>query len=403
MKTQMMKRTVLPFMMLLLLASCNQKPEQSGCIQADIRGELGKASTLGLADEITGVNYVPLEMTKDEASLIDGVTTFVVTSRYIYVVPVKEMRVVQFDRKGHFIKNLIKFGQGPGEVNDAISNMQADEKNDRLYLFGAGQILVYTTEGKFLQKIAHKYQSVFESKVGEDRYAAVSFPYVPFDSGFGLGIFSSKGDTLLTKKDFYSPVVPHEKSGFTACLAVTYCDCQNSILFKTGSNDTIYRISKDAIDPVCALNLKNSEKEVKRSLDITDFSVLQGNQGEDKDIFVSDLFETPKCFYFRFRYNQGHCVASVDKNTGATLVEKCEQAADLKEMAKANLLHGMTGTRSFKGFPIWGRMAGDELVQVITPYELSLYRENNKITIPSELQKLPEEGNPVFIFYQIKK
>lgn len=350
MKTQKMKKAVLPFMMLLLLVSCNSRSEQSGCINADIRGQLGKSATLKLAEEISGATYIPLEVTKDEASLIDGVTTFAVTDKYIYVVPVKEMRVVQFDREGHFIKNLIQFGQGPGELNDAISNIQINERSNRLYLFGANQIFIYSMDGKFLQRINHKYQSVFECVVGPNRYAAVSFPYVPFVSSFGIGVFSSKGDTIKAKNDFYSSVVPREKSGFTACMAVSYSDKPQSILFKTGSNDTIYRISKDVIEPVCVLNLKNSDKEIKRSLDITDFSVLQGKQGDDNDIFISDLFETPKRFYFRFRYNQGHCVASVDKKTGETLVEKCEQIGNLREMADANLLHGMTGTKVFMIF-----------------------------------------------------
>lgn len=47
-------------------------------------------------------------------SLLDGVSEYALTSKYIYVSPVKEQRIVQFDRKGHFIKTLIPFGQGPG-------------------------------------------------------------------------------------------------------------------------------------------------------------------------------------------------------------------------------------------------------------------------------------------------
>lgn len=50
---------------------------------------MDKPGLLGLGDEIKGVTFVPLEVTTDDASLIDGVYDYAVTDRYIYVLPVK--------------------------------------------------------------------------------------------------------------------------------------------------------------------------------------------------------------------------------------------------------------------------------------------------------------------------
>lgn len=52
--------------------------------------------------------------------------------------------------------------------------------------------------------------------------------------------------------------------------------------------------------------------------------------------------------------------------------------------------------------PIWGRMEGDCLAQVITPYELSLYKETGKITVPDALQQVGEDDNPIVILYHLK-
>ena len=77
---------------------------------------------------------------------------------------------------------------------------------------------------------------------------------------------------------------------------------EESVLFKTGSNDTVFRVTADDILPACVLRTGNSDKEVIRSLDATDFSSLKRKFGEDYDIFVSDMFENPSNYYFRCRY-----------------------------------------------------------------------------------------------------
>lgn len=389
----------------LLLSSCSSTPTTpTACVTADIRGEMNNLTTLHLNEEIESVQYVPLEVTADDASLIDGVADYVVTNKYIYVFPVKEQRIALFDRQGHFIKTLISYGQGPGEFSGTLACMQADEENNRLYLYCTDRVWVYSLDGEFIQHISQKYQNVYKRQVGKDRFAAVALPYMPFQAGsFGIGVFTEAGDTIAMKNDFYSPLVPHEKSGFTVSVAATCSDQPvESILFKTGSNDTIFRVSSNDIEGVCVLQLRNSDNEVVRALDITDFSALTGKQSEDGDIFISDLFETSRRYYFRFRHNTNYYVASVDKNTGKTYVEKCAQPGDIKKMAGANLQLGMLGTQSYNHFPIWGRMAGTDLVQVVTPYELDLYRSNSSVSNPKELITKEEEGNPVFVFYKLK-
>ena len=178
---------------------------------------------------------------------------------------------------------------------------------------------------------------------------------------------------------------------------------EESVLFKTGSNDTVFRVTADDILPACVLRTGNSDKEVIRSLDATDFSSLKRKFGEDYDIFVSDMFETPSNYYFRCRYNAGHYVASVHKKTGQVLAEKCAQPGDIRALGDANLLYGVLGTKSYQDFPVWGRTQGDCLVQLLTAYELHLYKEKCNITVPPELKEVNDDSNPVFIVYKLRR
>lgn len=60
-----------------VLASCNlNQVDQTGLLTASVRDALNSPATLSIADEIESVEYIPLEMTNDDASLIDGVVEF---------------------------------------------------------------------------------------------------------------------------------------------------------------------------------------------------------------------------------------------------------------------------------------------------------------------------------------
>ena len=388
---------------LSLLTACQPKAEVDTEIPvANLRELITNPSTLSLNEEIKQVEYIPLHTTEDEQSLIDGVAGFAVTSKHIYVYPVKEQCLALFSRQGDFIRTLITFGQGPGEFNDMLSDIQVNEGRNRLYLFGMSGIWEYTLEGEYLQKYEYKQQAIFQRLLTADRLGAVAFPYMPFSSGsFGLGIFTLQGETIAMKNNFHASKVAPEKAGFTIRSAASYTPTNSSILFKMGANDTIFRITDKTIEPACVLQLNNSDKEVRMSIDATDFGSMQ-DFGSSSDLIISEIMETPSCYYFRLRYDDGHFVVSLNKQSGKTSVERCVQPADLATLSDANLLCGMLGTRSYRNFPRWGRMENDCLAQIITPYELSLYKETGKITIPDALQGVGEDDNPIVILYHLK-
>ena len=96
-------------------------------------------------------------------------------------------------------------------------------------------------------------------------------------------------------------------------------------------------------------------------------------------------------------------VASVDKHSGETVVEQCDiPETSASNLADINMQLGMVGSKGYNQFPVWGRSLGNNLVQVVTPYEIETFEEHTKITIPQELQKRNTNENPIFIIYKIK-
>lgn len=392
-----------PCMGVFLISCKPSTPGKSTSIPVvNVRAVIDDPTAVPLSDEIREGFFVQLEETDDDDTLIDGVADYAVTDDYIYVLPVKEPRIVLFDRKGRFVKTLVKEGQGPGEFSGLLFNIQAVPARDRLYLFGS-LIWEYTLDGQFIRQFKHDAPIMSEFCIAPERFAAVAMGFVPFQAGsFGIGVFTDKGEKIWQKNNFYSPLVPSEISGFTANLTSGLSNDGTSLLFKTGSNDTVFRMTADSVAVACVLELRNSEAETERSLNTTDFSDIQGFNRNEKDIFVQDMFETSDRYYFRCRYNQGFSIVAVDKPTGKAWVERCEQPAPLQELAKmGSYQYGLLGVRSYKQFPIWGRVHGKELVQVITPTELECYRKLDSIVIPEALEDGKENANPFFAFYQL--
>lgn len=400
-----MKKHILHTMILpLLITACStSKQENDELPQADIRSMINTPTTTTLSDEIESVLYVPLQLTSDDRSIIDGVMHYTVTDKAIYIYPTRERKIVEFDRNGNFVRELISGGQGPNELNYEITSMQADASTNKLYLHSMDRTMVYDLDGKLIEEFTPAYQNIYKRQIAPNRIAAIAFPYVPFEQGsYGIGIFSNNGDTIALKNDFSSSAVPKENCGLTVGMAADYSNNPNGLLFKQGSNDTVFILSSEAITPACVLTLHNSDDEIKRSLDATDMSSIR-NLGDDKDIVVSDLFETPTSYYFRMRYNGDHYVTGLDKKTGRSSVEKCVQPGTLQELAGVNMQYGMLGSRNYENFPIWGRTEGDELVQIVMPYEVDLYNKTGEITVPEALTSIENNDNPIFIFYKLKQ
>lgn len=382
------------------LASCHSNQvSQTEMPMGAIREALKSPATLPIAEEIESAEYIPLEMTDDNASLIDGVVDFAITSKYIYVLVGKEARIVLFDRQGQFLRTFLRQGQGPDDFNGMMGFIQADEVDNRFYVIG-NKIGVYTLEGTFVENLPINSPIIYAHHLGNRRIGAISMPLMPFQDGsFGIGIFGEDGKAVMTKNDFYSPLVPRENSGFTFGVMGSPSDGEQlSVLFKMASNDTVFRLSADSIRPILVSGLNNSDEEVIRGLNIKDFKRFPANG----DIFVSDIFETSRRFYLRMMLNEMYYVASVDKHSGETVVEKCDTPEkNAFNLADINMQLGMVGSKGYKQFPIWGRVIGNNLVQVVTPYEIETFYEQTKITIPQELQKRDMNENPVFILYKM--
>lgn len=101
------------FCLLPLMAACDSGHSGSGeLISVDLRQGIDHPSMLNLQDEVESVEYIPLETTDDPASLLDGVSEYALTSKYIYVSPVylepsKQLQTMKNTWRQTFVYQLL--------------------------------------------------------------------------------------------------------------------------------------------------------------------------------------------------------------------------------------------------------------------------------------------------------
>lgn len=130
----------------LLLGACGRNVESTGsCKVIDI--ENAPKAKCEIKSE--GKEIVALETTDN--SLIKRVTSLFVTDEYIIVFDSGSHRILQFDRKGKFIRCMSRQGRGPKEIPWFAEVIFHD---NLLYVLGMGKLLVINMAGDVVRSIA---------------------------------------------------------------------------------------------------------------------------------------------------------------------------------------------------------------------------------------------------------
>ncbi len=137
------------------LSDCNvaAKVVQSGKDKVVVcqRSLLKDTIDLPISQLVKDIQIVKLD-SQDEALVAPGIT--VVSENYILVKGKNNNPYKLFDKKGNYIANIGKVGQGPNEYGE-VYDQQIDEKNGRIYILPmqSKKLLVYDLKGKALEPI----------------------------------------------------------------------------------------------------------------------------------------------------------------------------------------------------------------------------------------------------------
>lgn len=392
-------KNCLLFMILFLNACQYNSSELSDLIVVNLRDGYVD-SEINISKEISKIEYVPLELTDDNESMIASILDCCVTNEYIFIVSSKQGGVFQFNRQGRFVRKFAKTGNGPGETQQILS-VSADENKSLLYVSELFSTSVYRFDGSFVKKVVSSRGFSYQYLIKDDLMAEIGAEYVPINvpGMFGMGVFSLNGDTIEIKNDFIdSTLTPVEETGLKSVYGIYSKD---GLLCSVESNDTIFFLSSSGIKPMYFLKMDNSKESKSNSLSINNQELLPNS------FSIFDYFETHQSLYVRAIFNNKMYLFQYDKSIKKTLKEISE--TDPNELVTYNRTMAGIGLRNVidNGLPIWARKSYPDqniIVQYYTAPEI-LYLKDNKTVVkelPSVCKDMNENSNPLVVIYHLK-
>lgn len=279
----------------------------------DITRDFNKKREFKLSEIADDIEYVKLEKTT-ESLVGGGIPFWYITKEYVFVY--SSNRLLQFDRKGNYIKQIGKYGRGPGEFL-SMRGLALNDSNNTLYVISnfANKVIKYDIDtGEFLgdfpinNTLGSGMLPMSFLIIAKDTFLALSHPMTQFTSDYVIfEIFNDNGNVLAQKKSSLFSIqnddenVERIKNGFTQVWFFN----GHFRLFEE-LNDTIYNIKNNHLEPVYIFNLNGYKGP---------FDLMTTNYVRSKINYMRlfGFWETSNFLLFRFYYNGNSYSAQYDK------------------------------------------------------------------------------------------
>ncbi len=314
------------------------------------------------------LNYIPLETKSD--CLIQHIYSVMLSESYIFIHD--HDRILQFDIKGKFIRQIGANGRGPEEYN-RIYDFCINEKTKEIYIISSPQQLtIFDFEGVFKNafKLSHKITQIILHEKNTLMFHLVNSP----GSDMPSWIITNRNG--VTQSTMINTLKRTNKPGFTVMSSPLYL-FNNSIHFMEFGIDTLYYFKDNRKTPYAVFFL--DDLKLEPDLLITQSMVKNKEWLTDK-LYPGFIVENEGYLFLKLirGITDGYICAIFNKRTGSV--------AFLKENAFVNDLSA--------GVPFWPKHITDDkiLIDYIDAFDLL------KIPLPSSLRgKINESSNPVLM------
>ena len=397
-----MKKIILGLIAAVALTGCDAKKSDGELPEIDLTAKSFASNQVEIADEIESIEYVPLELTDE--SLVAEVLDLCISDEYIFVYSKRQDGILQFDRKGHFLRCMAKTGNGPGETGQIIS-ITVDEENRLFCVSEYFSTSFYSFDGEFIKKIENPRPYSYQYSIAPNTMAELGRMYVPMNTPgmFSLGVFNwATEDTIAIRPTIGDmDLMPLEE---TSLKDWTYNGSPDGLLCHSDGIDTVWNINGKGIYPALVITSGYSSEE-----ETTMRSSKTGNEVITGKYSVFNFFETPRRYFvkcFEGSDQSRFYLYSLDKETRTLRRET--SPIDAMELFKHNWKLTGIGIRNQTdgGLPVWPYFSypgKKQMVQFNTAMEIEYLKEKYPdLKNHPVLQQITEDSNPLITIYHMR-
>lgn len=395
------------YILVIALLSCHEQGNKKGmemiiedpaelAIVTDVvkvRDTQHNNDDISIKNEFKSIEYVRIDNKKIIGKIID----IAFTKDYMFLMLSHDGGIMKYDRKGNFIKVIARVGEGPEQVNP--HHIFVDEYREKVYVMQFRRkhsIAVFSFEGKFLGNLEYPFDKIdFMLPLGDEVFFAFSESIIPLTDSLNYvsGIFDILGRKYYSRKSYV------KQCDLENCRLrrVFFFSHKNSVLYKIGGINILYRAMRDTIVPAYYLDLKNpirgeiyqlaySSKEYTNSLDGNNLNYIFINR--------EGFFETDSCLYLRYASDRGGTVLQYNKSRKQT-------------KSYAPKITRVLGVKNDidNGVPIWPlyHYAKENIyVQTLSGGEIQDLKDLNYFNeqAPAVYRDMNEDSNPLVIIYK---
>jgi len=392
------------------MLSCNGPVEQAEessydrdkFFVVDYESILDKKSVVSLSELADDIEYICLE-TNDKC-LLRSTAEYFFTDDYIFVENVEY--ILQFDRKGNFIKQIGTPGRGPGEIGLIRQLSVLDNKKQLTAQTNwARKLYYFSYDGDFLKSVPVKDVRRIKAIPGERLVYFDGCVYGHEDYMFAL--VNTEGDTLDVVNNHYKW---ENETGFVGTMSyhlfVPFYFYNNAISFKSMHNDTVYNVAGDSIRPEYLVDLGKYQLPQEDRIEVPSSGGFEGFAERSKAYRFCSVFEADEMLFIsssgyqdRIRYNM---IYDRPGATGRLLVDNNNDPG--------SIINDIDGGPDF-----WPKAAVNDttLYMPILPLDLKKKELRDKImnsgvdpqnysSLLEMINSLDENDNPVLMIVRLK-
>ncbi len=379
---------ILTFLCFCTFSSCKGRKDlgsKTNIIELEIR-ELFKQKEmpLSLSSITEEVTYVPLET--NDSCVLHGVYRLMLTNNYILVSDGSVL--YQFDLSGKFIRQIGRYGRGPGEHGRRI---KVDIQNGNVFIFSSGIMNIYDFEtGIFKQNFEVDFD-VSDFVVTPEE----NILFFTFDLPVDLLLFTENEIYITNNEGEIIKTISNNSRLNNRTQSQGYVNIyrkNDEIKYMYNFRDTLYSIAKDfRRKPGLVFKFENLLDRDKIVVNLMD------NVHSDTSdfIWISRILESKNYMFF-----------SAQKGI---IVEQPEVSNILYDISSKNLFRTSNFINDIDGgMPFWPQFSSENILidhhqsyLIIDYYKSTLDSVDHSGNFIKLVESLDEGDNPVLVFIKL--